>query len=206
MLKPSIWTGKNGAVVDGLCGNSSLDFNHERVAEHSITGYVQQPPKLPLHNLTEWIVCSIAGVKYSHRCEEQHEEADDLTINCKAAAEWWTRCFELSTYTSTNHLVYIGTVSSMSSFSTHDRCHLMWQDPFTQCHVHINPEPFISACVNNLCRYPALDGLKCHLMEAYVRACHDQSNVSIDGWRSMAKCGKDMFSHNMRSRSVQNSC
>uniref|UniRef100_A0A3Q2Z7J6 Uncharacterized LOC109519237 n=1 Tax=Hippocampus comes TaxID=109280 RepID=A0A3Q2Z7J6_HIPCM len=118
--------GKNGAVVDGLCGNSSLDFNHERVAEHSVAG-----------------------------CEERYEEADDLTINCKATTEW---------------------------------CHLMWQDPFTQCHVHINPEPFVSACVNNLSRYPALDGLKCDLMEAYVRACHDQSNVSIDGWRSMAKC------------------
>uniref|UniRef100_A0A3Q2ZAC6 Uncharacterized LOC109519237 n=1 Tax=Hippocampus comes TaxID=109280 RepID=A0A3Q2ZAC6_HIPCM len=116
--------GKNGAVVDGLCGNSSLDFNHERVAEHSVAG-----------------------------CEERYEEADDLTINCKATTEW---------------------------------CHLMWQDPFTQCHVHINPEPFVSACVNNLSRYPALDGLKCDLMEAYVRACHDQSNVSIDGWRSMA--------------------
>ncbi|KAM9802835.1 alpha-tectorin-like [Syngnathus typhle] len=116
--------GVNGGVVHGLCGNSSLDFNQQRVAEHSIT-----------------------------ECEMQHEETD--MINSTATTEW---------------------------------CHILWQDPFTQCHMHINPEPFVSACVDNLSKYPAVDGLKCHLVEAYVRACHTQGNVSIDGWRSIAQC------------------
>nr|XP_061799782.1 uromodulin-like [Nerophis lumbriciformis] len=118
--------GKNVAAVHGLCGNSSLDFNQERVADHSIAG-----------------------------CEMQFKDADDSMINCKAATEW---------------------------------CNLMWQDPFTQCHMYIDPEPFVSACISNLCQYPAVDGLKCQLLEAYARACYDQSNVNVDGWRSSAKC------------------
>ncbi|XP_061827882.2 uncharacterized protein [Nerophis lumbriciformis] len=67
-------------------------------------------------------------------------------------------------------------------------CQLMWQDPFTRCHMQIDPEPFVSACISNLCQSPAVDGLKCHLMEAYARACRQQNNITVEDWRSTAGC------------------
>ncbi|KAF3840492.1 hypothetical protein F7725_006354 [Dissostichus mawsoni] len=33
-------------------------------------------------------------------------------------------------------------------------CNLMRQPPFSACHNHTDPEPFISACTHTLCRYP----------------------------------------------------
>ncbi|XP_061917948.1 alpha-tectorin-like [Entelurus aequoreus] len=71
-------------------------------------------------------------------------------------------------------------------------CQLMWQDPFTRCHMQIDPEPFVLACISNLCQSPAVDGLKCHLMEAYARACHQQNNITVEDWRSTAGCGKEI--------------
>ncbi|XP_054642279.1 uncharacterized protein LOC129187269 [Dunckerocampus dactyliophorus] len=81
-----------------------------------------------------------------------------------------------------------GENSMMDCNSTTEWCQLMWQDPFTQCHVHIDPEPFISACISHLCRSPAVDGLKCHFMEAYTRACRQQGNVTVEDWRSTTEC------------------
>ncbi|XP_042283066.1 uncharacterized protein LOC121907522 [Thunnus maccoyii] len=69
-----------------------------------------------------------------------------------------------------------------------ERCNLLKEDPFTFCHNHTNPEPFITACTNTLCKYPAVDGLNCQFLEAYARACSLQSKDTLEDWRSKASC------------------
>uniref|UniRef100_A0A0F8B755 Alpha-tectorin n=1 Tax=Larimichthys crocea TaxID=215358 RepID=A0A0F8B755_LARCR len=67
-------------------------------------------------------------------------------------------------------------------------CNIMKQASFIACNKHINPEPFITACTRTLCKYPAVDGLKCQFLEAYARACSHHSNVTVDSWRSSTSC------------------
>ncbi|XP_067458894.1 alpha-tectorin-like [Thunnus thynnus] len=69
-----------------------------------------------------------------------------------------------------------------------ERCNLLKEDPFTSCHNRTNPEPFITACTNTLCKYPAVDGLNCQFLEAYARACSLQSKDTLEDWRSKASC------------------
>nr|XP_019937251.1 PREDICTED: alpha-tectorin-like [Paralichthys olivaceus] len=70
-----------------------------------------------------------------------------------------------------------------------ERCNLIREAPFTTCHNHIDPEPFITACTNTLCKYPVVDGLsQCRFLEAYVRACKFKTNDTLEGWRSKAGC------------------
>ncbi|XP_034020956.1 alpha-tectorin-like [Thalassophryne amazonica] len=66
------------------------------------------------------------------------------------------------------------------------RCALLMGAPFTTC--NINPQPYIQACSYTLCRYPAVDGLKCTFMEAYATDCGLRGNTTIDGWRSSVSC------------------
>ncbi|XP_040913273.1 uncharacterized protein LOC121194439 [Toxotes jaculatrix] len=70
-----------------------------------------------------------------------------------------------------------------------ERCNLLREAPFTTCHNHTDPEPFIAACTNTLCSYPAVDGLsQCQFLEAYARACSLQTNTTLHGWRSTTGC------------------
>uniref|UniRef100_A0A667XTE8 ZP domain-containing protein n=1 Tax=Myripristis murdjan TaxID=586833 RepID=A0A667XTE8_9TELE len=68
------------------------------------------------------------------------------------------------------------------------RCDLLRQEPFTACNKHMDPEPYITACTDMLCRYPAVDDVHCQLMEAYATACQSHSNDTLSGWRSKARC------------------
>ncbi|XP_068429168.1 alpha-tectorin-like [Clinocottus analis] len=119
-------TGPSGAVVNGLCGDSTTSLNKERVTGPWSTG-----------------------------CEMQHADAADSTINCNTTTKW---------------------------------CNKLKQAPFTACNKHIDPEPFITACTNTLCKYPAVDGLKCQFLEAYARACRHHSNVTMESWRTTTSC------------------
>uniref|UniRef100_A0A3Q3BDS2 Uncharacterized LOC108250204 n=1 Tax=Kryptolebias marmoratus TaxID=37003 RepID=A0A3Q3BDS2_KRYMA len=67
-----------------------------------------------------------------------------------------------------------------------ERCNLLKEAPFTSC--PIDPEPYITACTDTLCKYPAVDGLKCQFLEAYVKACSLFSNTTLEDWRSKAEC------------------
>uniref|UniRef100_UPI0037E8F125 alpha-tectorin-like n=1 Tax=Semicossyphus pulcher TaxID=241346 RepID=UPI0037E8F125 len=67
-------------------------------------------------------------------------------------------------------------------------CNLLKQAPFTACNKLINPEPFITACNNTLCKYPALDGVKCQLLKAYAMACKQQGNVKVEDWGTKTRC------------------
>ncbi|XP_036965799.1 alpha-tectorin-like [Acanthopagrus latus] len=119
--------GPGGALVHGLCGNSSRS-REEKISKHSATG---------------------CGIQYS--------DAADSTINCNATTEW---------------------------------CNILKQTPFTVCNKHINPEPFVTACTRTLCKYPAVDGLKCQFLEAYARVCSHLGNVTVENWRSKIGCSR----------------
>ncbi|XP_029315301.1 alpha-tectorin-like [Cottoperca gobio] len=67
-------------------------------------------------------------------------------------------------------------------------CNILKQAPFNVCNKHINPEPFITACTDTLCKYPAVDGLKCQFLEAYARACSHHSNVTVESWTPKTGC------------------
>ncbi|KAK9529691.1 hypothetical protein VZT92_013769 [Zoarces viviparus] len=69
-----------------------------------------------------------------------------------------------------------------------ERCDLLKQPPFTACHNHIDPEPYVDACKDTLCKYPAVDGLNCQFMEAYAKSCSLKDNITLDDWRSTVNC------------------
>uniref|UniRef100_A0A3Q3AEA9 ZP domain-containing protein n=1 Tax=Kryptolebias marmoratus TaxID=37003 RepID=A0A3Q3AEA9_KRYMA len=70
-------------------------------------------------------------------------------------------------------------------------CNLLNEAPFTSC--PINPEPYITACTDTLSTYPAMDGLKCQFLQAYVKACSLFSNTTLEGWGSKAECSSEAF-------------
>ncbi|XP_035849298.1 zonadhesin-like [Sander lucioperca] len=74
-----------------------------------------------------------------------------------------------------------------------EHCNVLKEAPFTACHSNIDPEPYVMACTNTLCKYPAVDGLSCQFLEAYARACSLYSNLTLDGWRSNANCYPQAF-------------
>ncbi|XP_039465397.1 alpha-tectorin-like [Oreochromis aureus] len=74
-----------------------------------------------------------------------------------------------------------------------ERCNLLKEAPFSSCNSDIDPEPYITACTNTLCKYPAVDGLNCQFLKAYARACRLQGNHTLDGWRSMTGCSSEAF-------------
>ncbi|TNN48969.1 Trace amine-associated receptor 6 [Liparis tanakae] len=78
--------------------------------------------------------------------------------------------------------------STINCNATTKWCNLLKQAPFAACNKHINPEPFITACTNTLCKYPAVDGLKCQNLEAYARACNRHGNVKMESWRETTNC------------------
>ncbi|KAE8277343.1 hypothetical protein D5F01_LYC24748 [Larimichthys crocea] len=69
-----------------------------------------------------------------------------------------------------------------------ERCNLLNEAPFTACHNHTDPAPYITACTDTLCKYPAVDGLGCQFLEAYAKACSLYS--TLEDWRSKAGCCK----------------
>ncbi|XP_038591172.1 alpha-tectorin-like [Micropterus salmoides] len=67
-------------------------------------------------------------------------------------------------------------------------CNLLSQAPFTACHSHIAPGPFIKTCTDTLCKYPSVDGINCQFLEAYATSCFLKSNLVLGDWWSKASC------------------
>ncbi|KAL7399009.1 hypothetical protein ABVT39_018493 [Epinephelus coioides] len=65
-------------------------------------------------------------------------------------------------------------------------CELLKAAPFTSC--SISPDPYFTACKDTLCNYPAVDGLGCQFLEAYVEVCRLQNDATLDDWRSQTGC------------------
>ncbi|KAG8004497.1 Uromodulin, partial [Nibea albiflora] len=92
---------------------------------------------------------------------------------------------EKSNYSPTGcEIQHSDTIDSMMNCTEH--CNLMRQAPFTACST--DPEPFITACTNTLCKYPAVDGLKCQFFDAYARSCSLENNVTLENWGSKTGC------------------
>ncbi|XP_051284284.1 zonadhesin-like [Dicentrarchus labrax] len=79
--------------------------------------------------------------------------------------------------------------SSINCTRTTEYCNLIKQAPFTVCHNHSDPEPFVTACTGTLCKYPAVDGLnKCQFLEAYAESCRLKVTITVGNWRSNTDC------------------
>ncbi|XP_044039836.1 alpha-tectorin-like isoform X3 [Siniperca chuatsi] len=78
--------------------------------------------------------------------------------------------------------------STINCNTSTERCNLLKEAPFTTCHSHTDPTPYITACTETLCNYPAVDGLNCQFLEAYARVCSLRSNDKLVDWRSKAGC------------------
>uniref|UniRef100_A0A668VTB8 ZP domain-containing protein n=1 Tax=Oreochromis aureus TaxID=47969 RepID=A0A668VTB8_OREAU len=82
--------------------------------------------------------------------------------------------------------------STINCTSVTERCNLLKEAPFSSCNSDIDPEPYITACTNTLCKYPAVDGLNCQFLKAYARAC-SLHNHTLDGWTSKTGCSSEVF-------------
>uniref|UniRef100_A0A3P9DI84 Alpha-tectorin-like n=1 Tax=Maylandia zebra TaxID=106582 RepID=A0A3P9DI84_9CICH len=82
--------------------------------------------------------------------------------------------------------------TTINCTSVTERCNLLKEAPFSSCNTDIDPEPYITACTDTLCKYPAVDGLNCQFLKAYARAC-SQHNHTLDGWTSKTGCSSEAF-------------
>ncbi|KAF3843529.1 hypothetical protein F7725_002378 [Dissostichus mawsoni] len=82
--------------------------------------------------------------------------------------------------------------SNINCNHTTDWCNLLKEAPFSACNEHIDPEPYMAACTHTLCKYPAVDGLKCQFLEAYVKACSLHSNVTVERWTTKTSCQRQV--------------
>ncbi|XP_030609901.1 alpha-tectorin-like [Archocentrus centrarchus] len=101
----------------------------------------------------------------------------------------------LSEYSSTScEIQYNHTAdSTINCNNVTERCNLLKEAPFTSCNNDVNPQPYITACTDTLCKYPAVDGLNCQFLKAYARACSLQGNHTLEGWTSKASCSPEAF-------------
>ncbi|CAI5660863.1 unnamed protein product [Oreochromis niloticus] len=100
----------------------------------------------------------------------------------------------LSEYSSTScEMQYSETAdNTIDCTSVTERCNLLKEAPFSSCNSDIDPEPYITACTDILCKYPAVDGLNCQFLKAYARAC-SLHNHTLDGWTSKTGCSSEAF-------------
>ncbi|XP_039865810.1 LOW QUALITY PROTEIN: pancreatic secretory granule membrane major glycoprotein GP2-like [Simochromis diagramma] len=100
----------------------------------------------------------------------------------------------ISEYSSTScEMQYSETAdSTIDCNSVTERCNLLKEAPFSSCNSDIDPEPYITACTDTLCKYPAVDGLNCQFLKAYARAC-TLHNHALDGWTSKTGCSSEAF-------------
>ncbi|XP_069040705.1 alpha-tectorin-like [Lepisosteus oculatus] len=59
--------------------------------------------------------------------------------------------------------------------------------PFAQCHLHVDPEPFFTACLFDLCQYSPAGGTLCAAVGAYEAACSLLA-VHVPEWRPSVLC------------------
>lgn len=78
--------------------------------------------------------------------------------------------------------------SNISCNNTAKWCNLLQESLFNACNSYVDPEPFIQACTQTLCKYPAVDGLECQFLKSYAEVCKYQSNVTVKDWRSHSSC------------------
>ncbi|XP_031175018.1 alpha-tectorin-like isoform X2 [Sander lucioperca] len=71
-----------------------------------------------------------------------------------------------------------------------ERCNLLMQAPFTDCHDQVNPAPYITACAETSCKFPTEEGLalSCQFLDAYAKTCSLNTTITLGDWRSPDDC------------------
>ncbi|XP_054854871.1 IgGFc-binding protein-like [Eublepharis macularius] len=59
--------------------------------------------------------------------------------------------------------------------------------PFSECHWHVDPSPFYSACLYDLCLYGMAHGMLCMAFSAYEEMCL-LHGVFVSSWRAAIQC------------------
>uniref|UniRef100_A0A3B5LC47 ZP domain-containing protein n=1 Tax=Xiphophorus couchianus TaxID=32473 RepID=A0A3B5LC47_9TELE len=86
----------------------------------------------------------------------------------------------MANVTISNHTIYLFFDGSTAQIHIESKirmksltfyCNILKESPFSSCNADIDPAPYINACSNTLCKYPSVDGLWCHFLWAYARAC-----------------------------------
>ncbi|XP_054637554.1 IgGFc-binding protein isoform X2 [Dunckerocampus dactyliophorus] len=72
--------------------------------------------------------------------------------------------------------------------SPENKCTLLKRTdgPFSDCHLYIDPQPFVLSCVNNQCLGEGTASM-CKVLMAYAKICQ-RAGGRIQNWRSIAKC------------------
>uniref|UniRef100_A0A3B3B7F3 ZP domain-containing protein n=1 Tax=Oryzias melastigma TaxID=30732 RepID=A0A3B3B7F3_ORYME len=68
------------------------------------------------------------------------------------------------------------------------QCDVLKSAPFSSCNSKVDPQPYINACNETLCKYPDVDGLRCQFIQAYAKAC-EKSQVNLQSWMTEPVCG-----------------
>ncbi|RVE60734.1 hypothetical protein OJAV_G00183990 [Oryzias javanicus] len=76
------------------------------------------------------------------------------------------------------------------------QCNILKSAPFSSCNSKVDPQPYIDACTETMCKYPDVDGLRCQFLEAYAKAC-ENSQAPVQNWWTAAQC------HNSQSMCEQ---
>ncbi|XP_072770485.1 uncharacterized protein [Nerophis lumbriciformis] len=77
---------------------------------------------------------------------------------------------------------------SINCTTVTEHCQVLNGPDLTDCHMVIDPVPYIAACNYTLCHYPDVDGLRCEFLEAYAHACSLKQDHMLDDWRTDANC------------------
>ncbi|XP_055370321.1 zonadhesin-like isoform X2 [Betta splendens] len=72
--------------------------------------------------------------------------------------------------------------SSVNCSAEMQRCNLLRASPFASCNDLVDPQPYISACVATMCRYPSVDELRCQFPQAYAGACSLRGGGAGSWW------------------------
>ncbi|KAJ8005430.1 hypothetical protein DPEC_G00146570 [Dallia pectoralis] len=59
--------------------------------------------------------------------------------------------------------------------------------PFSNCHVHADPQPYFTSCVYDLCQYTTANGMLCSAVATYEAVC-SSLGVNIQDWRTAMQC------------------
>ncbi|XP_011485577.1 alpha-tectorin-like [Oryzias latipes] len=76
---------------------------------------------------------------------------------------------------------------TINSTAVIEQCNILKSSPFSSCNAVVDPQPYIAACTETLCKYPAVDGLRCQFLGAYAKACQKRQ-VNIQNWETAAQC------------------
>ncbi|XP_053867174.1 IgGFc-binding protein-like [Malaclemys terrapin pileata] len=59
--------------------------------------------------------------------------------------------------------------------------------PFAECHWHVDPAPFYSSCLYDMCHYGTANGMLCMAIASYEELC-SLEGIRVGAWRSSAQC------------------